>query len=738
MSIQDKLNYLEGTKSAIKEAITNKGVQVSDSDTFRSYATKISAIVTEPTLQEKSVTPSASSQTITPDEGYDGLSSVSVSGDSNLVAENIKKDVSIFGVTGTCESSGGGSVSGQGILPLPVSQLSVTQQSNVRGKCNVSMINDENSTNTILLIKKNEIPSSTEDYDQMITLESSQNPQEITITPNEDGNYATSYGVWAIAKNDVGYQTALNRTNRKLLQFAYAGNEILEAYLSTSVNSTWISTGKAQAYEIDDYIFYTTGAATNYTGLFVLNKTTGTSKVVLNMASSGNGDNWWNFYKLDDTTLFMSCYGYGAGIFDYETETLTKLWSTFYGFNFYDVGNYYFLVKNDYTSKKIYNKTTKAFSDVPSPFNSNHYTQISTNSGLFMYCTGTGLESGYPTFCKFNENTGAFEEVLADRGGTPYKYAGSIGKMVEDRFGTVWSCTGSHTTEVQSWNGTSMHFNTNSVGEKYNFIDSVIFNIGSDKYFVKNGELLKFNGSSIDVVCTGLTTSTVSSATGKVADGQKYAFIYASSTTYIYNVTNDTAVLLGSYSDQFSDVTVIDNDIYFNVGTKSYKISNNSIAQTSTTKFVQYRKYGNNVYAFSTDYAKVYVEKSNTFSNLFSHSDTNYRIDLYYRENKIYLASYLIKYSSNASGSCVRIYDPTTEELTETEIILYYKLGGGWYYNKNNSKVYNISSGNEELVTMGTPTNVTNWSNNSGNYGAIIKATTGGMQFLYITPNSEV
>ena len=109
MSIQDKLNYLEGTKSAIKEAITNKGVQVSDSDTFRSYATKISAIVTEPTLQEKSVTPSASSQTITPDEGYDGLSSVSVSGDSNLVAENIKKDVSIFGVNGSYEGSGGGS-----------------------------------------------------------------------------------------------------------------------------------------------------------------------------------------------------------------------------------------------------------------------------------------------------------------------------------------------------------------------------------------------------------------------------------------------------------------------------------------------------------------------------------------------------------------------------------------------------------------------------------------------------
>ena len=57
----------------------------------------------------KTVTPSASSQTVLPDQGDDGLSQVTVSGDSNLVAGNIKKDVSIFGVTGTLESSSGGS-----------------------------------------------------------------------------------------------------------------------------------------------------------------------------------------------------------------------------------------------------------------------------------------------------------------------------------------------------------------------------------------------------------------------------------------------------------------------------------------------------------------------------------------------------------------------------------------------------------------------------------------------------
>ena len=43
-TITDKLNKLAETKSAIKTAIVNKGVAVSDSDTFASYANKIASI----------------------------------------------------------------------------------------------------------------------------------------------------------------------------------------------------------------------------------------------------------------------------------------------------------------------------------------------------------------------------------------------------------------------------------------------------------------------------------------------------------------------------------------------------------------------------------------------------------------------------------------------------------------------------------------------------------------------
>lgn len=63
-------------------------------------------------IQSLNITPSVVSQTITPPLGVDGFSPINVSAvtssiDSNISAENIKKDVTILGVTGSYEGSGG-------------------------------------------------------------------------------------------------------------------------------------------------------------------------------------------------------------------------------------------------------------------------------------------------------------------------------------------------------------------------------------------------------------------------------------------------------------------------------------------------------------------------------------------------------------------------------------------------------------------------------------------------------
>lgn len=81
-------------------------------DAIAAIAANASAILPSgsPTLQDKTVTPTTSEQTITADSGKDGLGTVTVSAvtaaiDVNIVSGNIKDGVTILGVTGTYEGT---------------------------------------------------------------------------------------------------------------------------------------------------------------------------------------------------------------------------------------------------------------------------------------------------------------------------------------------------------------------------------------------------------------------------------------------------------------------------------------------------------------------------------------------------------------------------------------------------------------------------------------------------------
>lgn len=100
--VNDPIDNMRGVTQRVKEESTI--------DNTRGVTRRVYVVGGGGNIDELNVTPSTSAQTITASGGTDGYSPVNVAAvdasiDANIVAGNIKKDVSILGVTGTYEGA---------------------------------------------------------------------------------------------------------------------------------------------------------------------------------------------------------------------------------------------------------------------------------------------------------------------------------------------------------------------------------------------------------------------------------------------------------------------------------------------------------------------------------------------------------------------------------------------------------------------------------------------------------
>ena len=107
--IDNLTNFLTDVAGAIK---TKKGSQTAIQ--AANFDAEILNLPVQGVYQNKVISPTLNLQTITPDSGYDALSSVTINAvtsaiDANIQAGNIKNNVNILGVIGNYEGSGGGS-----------------------------------------------------------------------------------------------------------------------------------------------------------------------------------------------------------------------------------------------------------------------------------------------------------------------------------------------------------------------------------------------------------------------------------------------------------------------------------------------------------------------------------------------------------------------------------------------------------------------------------------------------
>lgn len=107
MAVAEYLSQLQKDKKALIKNLSDKGVEVKDSETFTTLVPKVATIETASPIEDYIVIePSTDHQTFLPAEGYDGIGRVELvpvrsNIDENIIPENIKEGATILGITGT-------------------------------------------------------------------------------------------------------------------------------------------------------------------------------------------------------------------------------------------------------------------------------------------------------------------------------------------------------------------------------------------------------------------------------------------------------------------------------------------------------------------------------------------------------------------------------------------------------------------------------------------------------------
>lgn len=92
-------------------------------------------------LNDVRVEPTGEDFTVTPEEGIDGFSSVEVAGDENLKPENIMRDVTIYGITGTADSLTDAYLQEKQVTPT-AEEITITADENYSALSKVTVLGD--------------------------------------------------------------------------------------------------------------------------------------------------------------------------------------------------------------------------------------------------------------------------------------------------------------------------------------------------------------------------------------------------------------------------------------------------------------------------------------------------------------------------------------------------------------------------------------------------------------------